>query len=185
MRRRPVAVLVCVAIALAGCGTSTSNEVTCEAGDTLVLSAQAVPSATMLPCVTAFPTGWVFGGFVAESGRVRYWMDSDRAGTHAVEVELTEVCDTSGAVATGPHPGFEGVEGFEGPATVDPPSGVRFFTFTGGCIALRYDFAEGSAPELVSEVVENTAFVPRTVLVTKMGEDRGLVLCGAGVPECP
>jgi hypothetical protein len=95
VRRRPTAVLVCLAIALAGCGTSTSNEVTCEAGDTLVLSAQAVPSATMLPCVMAFPTGWTFGGYVAESGRVRYWMDSDRAGTHAVEVELTEGCDTS------------------------------------------------------------------------------------------
>lgn len=177
--------LACLVVGVPGCGTSTTNEVTCEAGDTLVLSAQAVPSATMLPCITSFPTGWTFGGYSAETGSVRYWMDSDRGGVHAVEVELTDGCDTSGAVGLGPLAGFEGVEGFERDLTTDPPSGVNHFTFEGGCVTLSYNLAEDASPELVTEVVASTAFVPRDVLVTKMRDDRGLVLCGAGAPDCP
>lgn len=184
--RRPgiVALALAAMVALPGCGTSTSNEATCEAGDTLVLSAQAVPSATMLPCITSFPTGWTFGGYAAETGRVLYWMDSDRGGLHAIEVELAPDCDTSGTLGLGSLQGFEGVEGFERRLTTDPPSGVTYFTFEGGCVALSYDLAKGASPELVAEVVESTAFVPRAVLVTKM-EERGLVLCGAGAPDCP
>jgi hypothetical protein len=174
-----------VAMGLSGCGTTTTNEVTCEAGDTLVLSAQAVPDATMLPCITAFPTGWTFGGYLAETDRVRYWMDADSGGTHAVEVELSDGCDTSGTVAKGPDEGLGGVERFEQADAADPPSGAIYFTFPGGCVTLRYDFADGAGPEQVAQVAGSLMLVPRTLLVAKMADDRDLVLCGAGAPDCP
>src|SRR2546430_2394040 len=69
---------------------------TCGTGHSMILSAQAVPSAAMLPCLAALPSGWSIGGADIASGKVRLWLDSDRAGTHAITVTFTATCDTSG-----------------------------------------------------------------------------------------
>ena len=63
----------------------------------MILAAQAVPSAAMLPCIAALPTGWSIGSADISSGKVGLWLDSDRAGPRAVAVTLTAACDTSGA----------------------------------------------------------------------------------------
>ena len=63
----------------------------------MILSAQAVPSAAMLPCIAALPSGWSTGVADIASGHTRFWLDSDRAGPHAITITLTAACDTSGA----------------------------------------------------------------------------------------
>ena len=63
----------------------------------MILSAQAVPSAALLPCIAALPSGWSIGGADIASGKASLWLDSDRAGPRAVTVTLTATCDTSGA----------------------------------------------------------------------------------------
>ena len=69
----------------------------CGTGHSMILSAQAVPSAALLPCIAALPAGWTIGGADIASGKASFWLDSDRAGPRAVTVTLTATCDTSGA----------------------------------------------------------------------------------------
>ena len=44
------------------------NAPSCGPGPAMILSAQAVPSAAMLPCITALPSGWSIGGADITSG---------------------------------------------------------------------------------------------------------------------
>ena len=61
----------------------------CGTGHSMILAAQAVPSAAMLPCIAALPSGWSIGGADIASGHARFWLDSDRAGPAAITVTLT------------------------------------------------------------------------------------------------
>ena len=63
----------------------------------MILSAQAVPSAALLPCIAALPSGWHPDGADIASGHARFWLDSDLAGRAAMTVTLTAACDTAGA----------------------------------------------------------------------------------------
>jgi len=183
---RVVLMTAALGVVLCSCATTRTNEVLCDAGDSLIISAQAVTSATMIPCIAVFPTGWTYGGLRAESGSVRFWMDSDRGGVHAVEVDLSPDCDTSGTTELDVAPGSADVRRFA--RTTDEEagrSGERLYVFDGGCVTMRYDFAEDSDPELLDEVEGSLTLVPRTVLVSTLAEDRNLILCGAGAPDCP
>lgn len=184
MSRRMAVASVSVLIVLSGCAPSPKNAMRCEGGeDTLILAAQAVQSATMIPCITTLPVGWSMGGFSAKTGSVRFWLDSDRAGDHAVEVELSGDCDTSGATEVEP----EGeVQRFEQPITREPElTGRRFSRFSGGCVTVDYAFGEGAGADLLQAVGGSLELVPRNALVTALEENRNLILCGAGAPECP
>ena len=68
----------------------------CGTGHTMILSAQAVPSSPLLPCIATRPSGWTVGGADITSGRSVFWLDSDQAGPRAVTVSLTATCGTSG-----------------------------------------------------------------------------------------
>ena len=170
---------------LPACGTSTSHSVLCDGeGDTLILAAQAVPGATMLPCVENYPAGWSDGGFRAKTGSVTFWLDSDRAGLHAVEVELSDGCDTAAAAELDPDP-ESGAQRFERRLAPEPAlTGRRFFTFEGGCVTLRYAFAGGAGVDLLDEAEASLGLVPRAALVTLLQDRRDLVLCGAEAPPC-
>jgi hypothetical protein len=52
----------------------------CGTGPSMILAAQAVPSAAMVPCITALPAGWHVGGAEIASGYARFWLNSDQAG---------------------------------------------------------------------------------------------------------
>ena len=69
----------------------------CGTGPAMILSAQAVPSAALLPCIAALPPGWHPDGADIASGHARFWLDSDLAGRAAMTVTLTAACDTAGA----------------------------------------------------------------------------------------
>ena len=43
----------------------------CGTGHSMILSAQAVPSAALLPCIAALPSGWSIGGADIVSGKVQ------------------------------------------------------------------------------------------------------------------
>ena len=50
-------------------GTWASTPPACGTGHSMILSAQAVPSAALLPCVAALPSGWSIGGADIASGK--------------------------------------------------------------------------------------------------------------------
>jgi len=182
--RRAIPVLLVALLSLPACATSRSNEIRCGEGGAGILAAQAVPSATFVPCITAFPVGWSYGGFFAKTGTVRFWLDSDRAGIHAIQVELTRTCDTSGAVEVEDPDAGPAVRRFELPVSLEPRlSGSTFFTFTGGCVTFRYDFAPGAPSTLLLEAHQAIELFPRKEIVAML-DDLGWHLCGAEAPPC-
>jgi hypothetical protein len=155
----------------------------CGTGHSMILSAQAVPSAALLPCLAALPSGWSIGGVDISSGKVRLRLDSDRAGPAAITVTLTATCDTSGAQQTPSD--RPGMRRFERPLSLVPAySGVRYYTFPGGCVTYRFNFAPGASPALATTVDSAVAFMPRSALVSYVRRTEGLALCGRGA-ACP
>jgi hypothetical protein len=159
-------------------GASAPN---CGTGHSMILSAQAVPSAAMLPCLAALPSGWSTGGADIASGHTRFWLDSDRAGPHAITVTLT--CDTSG---THQIPSDQpGMRRFEHLISLTPQfAGLRFYTFPGGCVTYRFAFAPGASPTLGDAAASALSFQPRSMLVDFIQRTEGLALCGRGA-ACP
>ncbi|HET7243544.1 MAG TPA: hypothetical protein VFJ07_01815 [Streptosporangiaceae bacterium] len=155
----------------------------CGTGHSMILSAQAVPSAAMLPCIAALPSGWSVGGADISSGRVRMWLDSDRAGPRAITVTLTAACDSSGAhQIPSDQPGMRR---FEHVVSLIPQfSGLRFYTFPGGCATYRFSFAPGASPVLADAAGSALSFQPRSALVEFIRHTEGLALCGRGA-VCP
>jgi hypothetical protein len=153
----------------------------CGTGHSMILSAQAVPSAALLPCIAALPTGWSVGGTDIASGRASLSLDSDRAGPRAVTVTLTATCDTSGAQQI---PSDQpGTRQFERPLSLVPQySDLRYYTFPGGCATYRFRFVPGASPVLAAAVDGALAFTPRSVLVDYVRRTVGLALCGRGAP---
>jgi hypothetical protein len=155
----------------------------CDTGHSMILSAQAVPSAAILPCVAALPSGWSIRRADISSGRSRMWLDSDRAGMHAVTVTLTATCDTSRAQQI---PSDQpGMRRFEHVASLVPQfTSLRFYTFPGGCITYRFSFTPGASPVLAGAADSALSFQPRSALVEFIQRTEGLALCGRGA-ACP
>ena len=155
----------------------------CGTGHSMILSAQAVPSAALLPCITALPSGWTIGGADISSGKTSLWLDSDRAGPRAVTVTLTATCDTTGAQQI---PSDQpGTRRFERPLSLVPQfSALRFYTFPGGCATYRFSFTPGASPVLADAAGSALSFQPRPTLVDFVRRTEGLALCGRGA-ACP
>ncbi len=84
----------------------------------LVLEAQAVPSAHYGPCLGQLEPGWEAHDLVAESGRAWLWLDSDRMGDRFLTVTLQPRCDVA-ATATTADSGLEGIDLYLDIATPD------------------------------------------------------------------
>jgi hypothetical protein len=186
VRTRGIVLAIVVALSAAACSTADASEPVCSRTDSsiLVLVAQSVPSATYLPCIAELPIGWRFGGSQVRNGVTTLWLDHDRAGFHAVEVELTPSCDVAPAVQVPPAPDEVGMRTYQRPESLDPFVGTRSLLFPGGCIEYRYRFAAGSASALVIEADRALSSVPRTEIVEEVRKDLDLSLCGAGATKC-
>jgi hypothetical protein len=169
----------------------------CGTGHSMILSAQAVPSAALLPCIAALPAGWSVGGTDIASGRASFVLDSGSpagaGGVHfvlgqagqlqTVTITLTATCDISGAQQI---PSDQpGMRRFERPLSLVPKySDIRYYTFPGGCVTYQFAFAPGASPALATTVDTAVAFMPRSALVSYVRRTEGLALCGRGAP-CP
>jgi hypothetical protein len=164
-------------------GNLGSYPPTCGTGHSMILSAQAVPSAAKLPCIAALPSGWTVGGTGIGNGHAQFWLDSDQAGPRAVTVTLTATCDTSGAVRI---PSDQpGAERFQRPLSLAPRFALdRMYTFAGGCVTYQFSFVTGAARSLAIPIDTAIAFESRSVLVDHVRRTEDLALCGRGAP-CP
>lgn len=157
----------------------------CTGGDKIfVLAAQAVPSATLLPCLDDLLSGWDYNGSETINGRFRFWLDSDRAGIRSVEVALVPECDVSNSVEVNAGVDEAGTRRFEEPLSLEPAFAAnRFYTFPGGCVRVQYRFGVAEST-LVLEADQAIGFRSRQEIVDRVAGE-GLVLCGAGAPACP
>ncbi len=183
--RRWLAGIALAASALPACVQASDIRPDCTADDQVfILAAQAVPSATLLPCVDTLLTGWRYDGLQTVDGAFRFWLDSDRAGLRAVKVELTASCDVTGTFEDTPSPDEAGTRRFEDPISLSPTFAAdRRYTFPGGCVTVEYRFGRNDST-LVLQADQAIGFRPRQPIVDRL-EGLGLVLCGAGAPDCP
>jgi hypothetical protein len=188
-RHRSWALLLVAAMAWAATGCSESAQLTpaCSRPDSdiLVLEAQSVPTATLLPCIADLPIGWTFAGSLARNDETTFWLDHDRAGLHAVEVVLRATCDVSSAVEVPASPDQVGVRVYQEPTSLEPAfTGKRYELFEGGCIEYRYSFSSEAEPTLVIESDQALSTVARADLVATVNDRFDLTLCGSGAPPC-
>ena len=155
----------------------------CGTGHSMILSAQAVPSAALLPCVAALPSGWSIGGADIASGKTSFGWTPIAREPAAITVTLTAACDTSGAQQV---PSDQpGTRRFERPLSLAPQfSGLRFYTFPGGCVTYRFSFTPGASPVLGDRRRQRALIRPRPALVDFVRRTEGLALCGRGA-ACP
>jgi hypothetical protein len=131
----------------------------------VILMAQAVPTASQLPCVELLPAGWWVSDVFVRNGRVRFSLDSDRVGTRAVEVVLQQFC-TLGEVTRVPsdHPG---TRRYQEVISIEPGrryQGAVHYLFPGGCVTYRLDFRSDEQARPLGEVLLALGFVPRDAL---------------------
>jgi hypothetical protein len=110
---RRVAIVAAVALLAGGCATLGREYPRCEfpfvdVPIPIVMEIQALPGASFGPCLNDLAPGWSYHHMQHESGRVHFWLDSDRLGDRFVEVTMTESCDPGSATARAhPNPGIQ------------------------------------------------------------------------------
>jgi hypothetical protein len=181
---RRLALLTLACLLLAGCARPVVSEFTqarqpfCESGDDpgtpfLVLMAQAVPSASQLPCVDLLPAGWSVSNAFVRDGRARFALDSDRVGMHAVQVVLERTCQFEGHKVTRVPSDEPGMRRFEQIGEVRPGvgfTGTRFYVFKGGCVSYRFQFNSEERAGPIGEVTLALSFISRDALGTLIQE---------------
>ena len=142
----------------------------CVPQEPLLLMAQSVPTAELVPCVEILPVGWTLGDVVVGDGRSRFTLTSDRGGV--LVTELTASCDLAGAVElTSEQPGARRYLSIDRNA-----AGVamtRAYTFPGGCVTQRLVAPEPSHQQLASESSSALGFTTRDDLAAALRRDSG------------
>ena len=106
---RRLGLVVVLAVAAASCANSSlgrsipacpaDDDFISEVSASMILQMQAVDSAKYVPCVTDLKAGWSYDDLVADRGKSRFSLDSDRLGSGFLEVTLLETCETDGLAA--------------------------------------------------------------------------------------
>jgi hypothetical protein len=181
VRRRLLAVVAC--LVLAGCAEPvatgfSASQPTCryqgrDGTPLVVLMAQAVPTASLLPCIALLPTGWFpERDLDIRNGRASFALGSDRAGREAVTVVLAATCDVGGATEV---PSDElGTRRYELVGGVRKGyQGTRYYRFEGGCVTYEFRFTGEGRAVPVSEATLGLGFVSRTNLDIQVREQTG------------
>jgi membrane-associated phospholipid phosphatase/tRNA A-37 threonylcarbamoyl transferase component Bud32 len=134
----------------------------CADLEPLWLQAQAVPSASLVPCVELLP-GWRMLGANARNGWSGFTLDHDRAGNRAMVVRLTPACDPGGATEMpSQRPGVRHYEQTE--RTTDRFVATWYDQFPGGCVTSRLDSTSDVDGTFATEAARVLGFAPRQAL---------------------
>lgn len=166
------------AVLFAGCTVTPQDfGVTAECIDAvrvdnpaLVVMAQAVPTAQLIPCIQSTPAGWTQGDLNARNGRAFFVLASSIDGPRAVTVIFTRDCDTRGA---SPVPTDEpGARRYERPTRLAHGfAGERYYVYPGGCTTYRFDLNGATHTQPVNEASTAVGFVSRDAIRAKVRRD--------------
>jgi hypothetical protein len=158
------------AVLLTGCAEPVSlgsDELACRNGEEagpangVVLMAQAVDTASWVPCLDTVPLGWHMSDVQIRDGAGRFWLDSDRDGVRAIEVALTPSCRTGNATEIPSD--RSGVRRLEQVSEVSPGyRGARFYVFDGGCLTVRFKISGDDRAEPLAVATEGIDLLRRT-----------------------
>jgi tRNA A-37 threonylcarbamoyl transferase component Bud32/membrane-associated phospholipid phosphatase len=142
----------------------------CAPHEPLLLMAQSVPTASLVPCVEILPAGWTLGDVFVGSGSSRFTLTSDRGGV--LVAELTASCDLAGsAELTSERPGTRRYLRIE--RTAAGVAMTRTYTFPGGCVTQRLVAPEASRQQLAGESSSALGFTTRDDLAAALRRDSG------------
>lgn len=168
-----------VGLLLTGCAGEVDVGVDADCGEpgrvdnpTLVLMAQAVPSASRIPCVRLVPASWRHGEVAVETGRAAFSFASgsiDSPESEPLTVALTADCDLSGATRV---PTDEpGTQRWERLQQVTPAYvGERLYVFDGGCTTLSFALSGTDRVQSVGEASLAVGFVDRDAVAAAVRE---------------
>jgi hypothetical protein len=157
-------------------GRSPTCEYRGQSGGTpvVILEAQAVPSATLLPCIKLLPAGWSVSDVFIHNGRARFTLDSDRVGPRAVMVVLERYCQLPSVTRVpSDEPGTRRYEQIGEVRAGVGFNGTRFYLFPGGCVTYRFKFRRGELAEPIGEVTLAVSFVTRDAVRKHVHQDTG------------
>jgi len=160
MRRRMMGVVVPLALVAAACGRIAEHrEPWCRPVPATTLLAQAVPSASLVPCVRELPEGWTFAGYTASDEGASFTLAGpDDSGARA-EVSFLHACDgASGATIRSDERGTELLEDVR---RRQPYAGRWTYRFDGGCVGVNVAMGAGGRAR---DVAAALSFVPRTAV---------------------
>jgi hypothetical protein len=162
---------------IASCSVQDATPLpSCSEGGSVLITAQSVPSAQMLPCFTQLPLGWEVETVDVTQDGTTIRFDSDRAGHHAAQLVFDTTCDVSGTAEQSNDQ--DGVERFARTERMEP--GLRaksFHVFEGGCVTWTFDLNSDVPRSEINELDETMMLVPRSVVSDGLVEsfiDRGL-----------
>jgi tRNA A-37 threonylcarbamoyl transferase component Bud32/membrane-associated phospholipid phosphatase len=142
----------------------------CAPHEPLVLMAQSVPTASLVPCIEILPAGWTLGDVVVGNDRSRFTLTSDRGGV--LVAALTASCDLAGAVElTSEQPGARRYLRIERDAA--GVTTTRAYTFPGGCVTQRLVAPGASRQQLAGEASSALSFTTRGALAASVRRDSG------------
>jgi membrane-associated phospholipid phosphatase/tRNA A-37 threonylcarbamoyl transferase component Bud32 len=140
-----------------------TSDIGCDDQEALWLMAQAVPSASAVPCVQLEPDNLSLNDVKVGSGFASIVFDTVQPIREAaVTVDLLPTCDLAGSTEiSSDQPGARRYIRIDRTAT--PARVTRTYAFQGGCITER--FVSGDAPErMASEASSTFGFVTRDQL---------------------
>jgi hypothetical protein len=180
------AAVVLVATAAPACSLDTGAQPTCggPGEPSVVLIAQSVPSATLVPCVQSVPAGWAFARSQIRDGSTELRLEGGPTASSTVVMDLRASCDPGEAPAVPSRPQELGARVFDAPSSLDPLEGTRYVVFEGGCAVTTYAFDDDVA---IAEALAATgafAYLPRADVVAAVAAADGQILCGAEAPPC-
>jgi tRNA A-37 threonylcarbamoyl transferase component Bud32 len=154
-----VGLLIAIGVGLLFPGRGEVYNADCGTGRTMILAAQAVPSAEQIPCVQDLPLGWgvIFTSVV--SNQVRIVLGVGDQDDPMITITLTPECT----------------------ATNRPPE-VLVDDVGGGCVTSRVSVPEGAEPVPTFDPGGGLSFMDRPTLVAYVEDEWDLTLCGAGAP---
>ncbi len=138
-------------LTIGGCAVDEVMEPpSCEGGGSIVIVAQSVPEAHLVPCLDRLPDGWTVSSVTIDDTGTVIRFDSDRAGDDAAVLRYGSTCDVTGASSVVSDLAFS--RRFDEIQQVEPGfRAVRTYTFLRGCITWTFDFDDdASATESVA-----------------------------------
>lgn len=168
MRRSGIAAITAaVALsALGACGDETPvGAPDCE--DAVLLVAQSVPRAELVPCWGELPGGWTVNEVhIGNTGTI-VELDSDRAGSEAAVFAYQPACDVT---RHGRLPSerddvavHEAIRALAGGLDAD-----RFFVFEGGCVRATFAFEDFDDISHAESLVASLELVEREALNARL-----------------
>ena len=145
-------------------------------GEQLMLEAQSVPSASLVPCLQELPAGWSLRSLQVRNGSSKMLLGPGMASRRSVKVALTRRCDVlQTASVTSDHAGMKryAVADIEGGRYVEN----RYYIFPGGCVSYRFQVPAGqgeAATVSASRVVLALDFQSRRSIEAQYFQRTGL-----------